>query len=159
MSPEVAPSDIVDPEKEELKKKEAEMQKKTDIMAKKMEEMENQLKVGEETQQQCLQQQRYKTPDHLATKCTRHLHLTTLTRDMISIHKASFMMNTWTHIILRMIMQGMLPPNNGDDRYGLNGDGRYNRGNGNGRMNEGNIVALERIDLVMAMVIIDTGNT
>jgi hypothetical protein len=58
-----------------------------------------------------------------------------------------------------MIMQGMLPPNNGDDRYGLNGDGRYNRGNGNGRMNEGNIVALERIDLVMAMVIIDTGNT
>jgi hypothetical protein len=79
MSPEVAPSDIVDPEKEELKKKEAEMQKKTDIMAKKMEEMENQLKVGEETQQQCLQQQRYKTPDHLATKCTRHLHLTTLT--------------------------------------------------------------------------------
>ena len=124
-----------------------------------MEEMENQLKVdrGGNTAA-AYQQQRYKTPDHLATKCTRHLHLTTLTRDMISIHKASFMMNTWTQIILRMIMQGMLPPNNGNDRYGLNGDGRYNHGNG--QMNEGNIVvAFERIDLVMAMVLIDTGNT
>ncbi len=48
-SMEVAPSDIVDPEKEELKKKEAEMQK-MDIMAKTMEKIENQLQVAKETQ-------------------------------------------------------------------------------------------------------------